>query len=189
MPRPDKFSHVVIRTHDVERLKDWYTKAFDLTVHAHSPGKAAIAGYDEEHHRFAFTLGAPEPGPDGRQQTTLKHVAYGYASLPALLAQYEHMKQNGFMPVETVNHGPTVSIYYEDPDGNGIEFFTERFATLEESKAFLYSEAFQKNMFGYYIDAERLAEQVAAGVDEAEIMRYDQDLADQFLAKRNANAS
>lgn len=184
MPSPDKFSHVVIRTHDVERLKNWYQKVFDLTIVAEKPGAAVIASYDDEHHRFAFTAGAPIPDADGRQQTTLKHVAYGYRSLGALLDQYKYLKANDVLPVETVNHGPTVSFYYEDPDGNGVEFFTERFDTMEGVREFIRSERFQRNLFGYYLDPEQLVKQYDDGLDPDEIMNYDQAQADEFAANR-----
>jgi catechol-2,3-dioxygenase len=189
VPRPDKFSHVVIRTHDVERLKQWYQKVFDLEILAEVPSVAAIAAYDEEHHRFAFTAGASEPDEHGRQRTTLKHTAHGFKSLNALLEQYKHLKALGILPVETVNHGPTVSIYYEDPDGNGVEFFTERFHTMEGCKAFMRSEAFQKNLFGYYLDPDVLVKQYEEGMPPDEIMAYEQQLADEYRASRLAEGS
>jgi catechol 2,3-dioxygenase-like lactoylglutathione lyase family enzyme len=189
VPRPDKFSHVVIRTHDVERLTRWYQTVFDLEIHVEVPSVAAIGGYDEEHHRFAFTGGAPAPDENGRQQTTLKHTAHGFNSLEALLDQYKFLKSQDILPVETVNHGPTVSIYYEDPDGNGVEFFTERFDTMEGCKDFMRSEVFQRNLFGYYLDADVLLKQFEEGVSADEIMAYDQQQADEFLAHRMAASS
>jgi len=182
MPRPLRFAHVVLQSYDMPRLLAWYRDAFDLEVLAQSP-RAAICTYDEEHHRFAFTQ-MPGEAPAVRQPSPLKHVAYAYGSLDDLVAQYRKMKALGHMPVECVNHGPTMSFYYEDPDGNGVEFFVDRFATMAESKAYMASESFQKNLFGYYVDPEEVARRLDAGEPHAQIMAYDQAASDDFMRSR-----
>lgn len=182
MVRPLRFAHVVLQSYDMPRLFAWYNDAFDLDVLARSE-RAVIATYDDEHHRFAFTQMPGQP-PAERQKSPLKHVAYAYGSLDELVAQYRQMKAKGHMPVECVNHGPTVSFYYEDPDGNGVEFFVDRFADMKDSKAFMASEAFQKNLFGYFVDPEEIGRKADAGVPHAEIMAYDQRAADEFMKAR-----
>jgi catechol-2,3-dioxygenase len=166
------------------RLAEWYVAAFELDVLARSP-VAVIATYDHEHHRFGFTQlrGEPQPLP---QRSPLKHIAYAYNSIADLVAQYRHMKSLGHEPVECVNHGPTLSFYYRDPDGNGVEFFIDRFATMEESKAFMSSEPFKKNLFGYYVDPQKVAAQSDEGVSAEEILRYDQAAADEMLKRLTA---
>src|ERR1700744_6178218 len=83
MPRPARFAHVVLQTFDLKRLVDWYTYAFDLDVSAQSD-RAVIASYDDEHHRFAFTL-FPGKKPPANDFNPLKHVAYAYNSFDELL--------------------------------------------------------------------------------------------------------
>lgn len=182
MPRPLRFAHVVLQSYDMPRLAAWYRDVFDLEVLAQSP-KAVIATYDDEHHRFAFTQMSGEP-PAERQASPLKHVAYAFGTLDDLVAQYRKMKALGNTPVECVNHGPTVSFYYQDPDGNGVEFFVDRFATMAESKAFMASESFQKNLFGYFIDPEAIARKFDEGLPHAEIMAFDQKASDAFMQAR-----
>ena len=179
MTRPKRFSHVVLQSYDMPRLYAWYQAVFDLDVLARNE-RAVIATYDDEHHRFAFTQ-MPGPAPAEKQRSPLKHVAYAYGSLNELVSQYRHLKALGHSPVECVNHGPTVSFYYEDPDGNGVEFFVDRFATMDESKAFIGSAAFQKNLFGYLIDPELICRQFDEGMPVEIIMRYDQNAADAML--------
>jgi catechol-2,3-dioxygenase len=90
----------------------------------------------------------------------------------------------GIVPDKFVNHGPTVSLYYSDPDGNGIEFFVDRFPTMAGAKQFMRSETFRKNMVGYPLDPELLLKGQADGTSETELMAYDQDLADAAAAAR-----
>jgi catechol-2,3-dioxygenase len=186
MTRPARFSHVVLQSYDMPRLYAWYQAAFDLDVLARSE-RAVIATYDDEHHRFAFTQ-LPGKTPVERPRSPLKHVAYAYTGLGDLVTQYRHMKALGHKPVECVNHGPTLSFYYEDPDGNGVEFFVDRFATMDEAKAFIGSAVFQKNLFGYLVDPEEVCRQFDRGVPSAEIMNYDQAKADAMLEQLKAHA-
>ena len=184
MPRPARFSHAVLQSFDMQRLWDWYREVFDLEVTAES-ARAVIATYDDEHHRFAFTQLPGSPVDRSPAPPTLKHLAYAYGSLADLVSQYRRLKDLGMKPKECVNHGPTLSFYYEDPDGNGVEFFVDRFATMEESKAFMRSPAFSKNLFGYLVDPEVVADQFDRGVPDAEIMAYDEAQADAFLTSRS----
>lgn len=182
MPKPLRFAHVVLQSYDMPRLAAWYRDVFDLDILVETP-RVTFGTYDEEHHRFGFTQLPGDPPTDGRP-SPLKHVAFAFASLDDLVAQYRKLKALGCLPAECVNHGPTVSFYYLDPDGNGVEFFIDRFATMEESKAYMVSEPFQKNLFGYFIDPETVAKQYDAGVPHEEIMAFDQQASEQFMRTR-----
>ena len=57
----------------------------------------------------------------------LEHVAFTYASLGDLLDTYERLRELGITPYWSINHGPTTSLYYRDPDGNGIELQIDSF--------------------------------------------------------------
>jgi catechol-2,3-dioxygenase len=182
MPRPMRFSHVVLRSHDMPRLSAWYRDVFDLDVMAQNDG-AVIATYDNEHHRFAF-IRMPEDAPAPRPVSPLAHLAYAYGSVEDLVAQYRRMKALGNTPVHCVNHGPTLSFYYEDPDGNGVEFFVDRFATMDESKAYMASDSFKKNTFGYFVDPEIIAGQSDERIGDAEIMRFDERASEEHVRSR-----
>ncbi|MGE3447552.1 MAG: VOC family protein [Microbacteriaceae bacterium] len=177
VPTPARMAHIVLRTYDMPRLRDWYCAVFGMEAVAENE-KLAFATFDDEHHRFGFAEIEGGPGATFPQPGTFAHAAYAFADLGDLLAQYKHMRALGFTPLKAVNHGVTVSIYYNDPDGNGVEFFTDRFATPAESRAFMTSETFRKNLFGYFIDPEELLAQWEAGVPDDEILAYDQEKAD-----------
>lgn len=63
-----------------------------------------------------------------------------------------------------MNHGPTTSIYYEDPDGNSIETQVDNFATVKEANDFMTGKEFLENPIGTDFDPEELAEQLRRGV-------------------------
>lgn len=70
-----------------------------------------------------------------------------------------------------MNHGPTTSIYYEDPDHNQLEFQVENFESVEESTQFFYSPAFAQNAIGVEFDADDLLRRFREGEPEAELKR------------------
>jgi catechol-2,3-dioxygenase len=51
----------------------------------------------------------------------LEHIAATYGSLGELLATYRRLATHRIEPYWSINHGPTISLYYKDPDGNRLE--------------------------------------------------------------------
>jgi catechol-2,3-dioxygenase len=184
MPRPDKFSHIVLNTLDVDRMMDWYGVVFDLEPILHIPGKVAIGGYDDETHRFAFMRSA-SPQSEGNMAVAngaLRHFAYGYHTLPQLAKQVIHLNSHGISPRSAFHHGMTLSIYYPDPDGHLIEFFTETLPTLRECRMFMQSDEFRKNIVGYPVDLDDVVRQFNSGVSVEKILEFDRRRADEYAA-------
>jgi hypothetical protein len=77
----------------------------------------------------------------------------------------------GIQPTVTINHGPTTSMYYADPDGNNIELQIDNFDTLEEAQEFLESDAFTENPVGILFDPDELAARFDAGEPVAELVK------------------
>jgi catechol 2,3-dioxygenase-like lactoylglutathione lyase family enzyme len=162
---PAKLAHFVLRTGQFATMVDWYKTVFNAKP-AFENDSLAFLSYDDEHHRVAI-LGIPglERQPDG--VAGVHHVAFTYASLKDLLENYERLAKLGIEPVYPINHGPTTSIYYADPDGNQLEFQVENFDTVEESGKFFYSEAFAQNPIGVEFDPADLLKRLRAGENEA----------------------
>jgi hypothetical protein len=79
---------------------------------------------------------------------------------------YRQRKARGIQPVWCVNHGPTTSIYYRDPDGNQIETQVDNFDTIDEANTFMASKEFAENPIGTDFDPEELIGKIRAGEDE-----------------------
>ncbi len=99
------------------------------------------------------------------------HIAFTYASLGDLLSNYERLRDLGIRPVYVINHGPTTSLYYADPDGNQLELQVENYDTVEESSKFFYSSAFAENPIGVEFDPDELIRRLRAGEPEADLKR------------------
>jgi catechol-2,3-dioxygenase len=173
MAKPSKFAHIVYRTRRYEEMIAWYEKVFEAKVQYRNPVLAFLT-YDEEHHRFAFanlSVIDPDGGAGaGRADAGVDHVAYTYASLADLVDTYTRLKREGIVPYWPIRHGPTLSLYYKDPDGNRIEFQVDSFATAEEANAYMLGEEFASNPIGVRFDPDELVEQFRKGVPEAKLL-------------------
>ena len=78
-------------------------------------------------------------------------------------ATFERLKNLGIKPYWCINHGPTTSMYYRDPDGNQVELQIDNFPTIEELTGWMRSGAFAQNPIGVQFDPDRLCERYRRG--------------------------
>lgn len=166
---PRKFAHVVYLTSAFEALVGWYERVFEAQAVFKDPNICFLT-YDDEHHRIAI-IRAPGLAPRAPDTVGVHHVAYTFASLADLFATYERLKASGILPSWAINHGPTISLYYRDPDGNQMEFQVETFDSVAESAGYLFTEDFAQNPIGVEFDPEALIQRLRAGEPEAELKR------------------
>ena len=154
--RPARFAHFVLRVRDIEQAVAWYEEVLGMEM-VHDAGKIAFMSFDEEHHRIALAETPVDaelpPGAAG-----LDHVAYAFDTLGDLLSTYKRLEARGIEPYWPINHGPSTSLYYKDPDGNGVELFVDNFATEAELKGWMKTETFEANPIGVRFDPEKLVE-------------------------------
>ena len=164
---PRLFAHFVLRTADRARLCAWYMKVLNARKVFENEFISFIT-YDDEHHRVAFVQ-VPGLVPPAEKAWGLAHVAYTLADLGQLLGTYRRLKADGIVPVRTINHGPTVSMYYRDPDGNQVELQVDAFDKAGAASYFA-TEPFAKNPIGVLFDAEKMCADYEAGVPESELL-------------------
>jgi len=157
---PVKFAHVVFRTPDLDRLVEWYCTVLNAHI-AMKNDFIAFLTYDDEHHRVAMVRDPriTEAGP-ATDHPGVDHVSYTYESLEDLVATYERLRALGIEPYWTIDHGPTTSLYYRDPDGNQVELQIDNFDSSEALHEYFRSGAFNENPIGTNIDVADLVARV-----------------------------
>lgn len=165
---PVLFAHFVLRSSNIQKMIDWYSAVLNMHV-VQRTDYICFLTYDDEHHRLGIVNLAGLKAPDA-QNSGLAHVAYTFANIGALLSTYARVKKLGIAPARCIHHGPTVSIYYRDPDGNGVELQVDRYATKEATAAYFQTEAFRKNPIGIVFDPEALVQAYEAGAPESELL-------------------
>jgi catechol-2,3-dioxygenase len=158
---PVQLAHIVRRTSRFEAMLQWYQTVLAAQV-VHSDGILAFLSYDDEHHRIAI---AQIPGLEDQPPMAAgtDHVAFTHADLGDLLYTYARLKSEGIEPYWCINHGPTTSMYYKDPDGNRVELQVDNFPTAEETNRWMHSGDFAANPIGVVFDAENLLARYKAG--------------------------
>jgi catechol 2,3-dioxygenase-like lactoylglutathione lyase family enzyme len=158
---PIKISHLVRRTSRYRELIAWYETVLGAHV-VHADEHLAFLSYDDEHHRIAIANmpGLPEQPP---LCAGTDHVAFGFADLGDLLQTYARLAGEGITPYWCINHGPTHSLYYKDPDGSRVELQAENFETLEECMRWMESADFAANPLGVIFDPEELLARYRSG--------------------------
>jgi len=124
MVKPMQLGHANIRVRDVERSEKFYTEVLGLTV-THRRGGTVFMSAREHSHELAIRgIGADAAGPDSSQVGT-NHFAWEMASFEDLQAMYRHLKAKGVHILHTRENAHSVGVYFNDPDGNGLEVYYE----------------------------------------------------------------
>lgn len=164
---PISLAHVVLRTANLQRMIDYWAIFLGATVVFQSD-IIAFLKYDDDHHRIAFIADpSAQPQLSGGKGAGMHHVAFSFASLSDLVQAYKQRKEHGMLPTWCVNHGPTTSMYYTDPDGNQIETQVENFDDSEEAEEFMQGALFRENPLGTDFDPEELDRKIRGGVEDS----------------------
>src|ERR1700688_2811502 len=126
--------HVLLRVADEEASKRFYQGALGF----------AVTEQDPEHGGVFMTLGDGVHTIDITQHATpheasrpergglvLVHIAFKVASYAALREAYAHLLENGVAIQRATDHVCQRSLYFNDPDGNGLEIYYEMPRALE----------------------------------------------------------
>lgn len=174
MKSPARIGHVVLKSYDVEALRTWYVTVLGGRVAYEKLPHHSFITYDDEHHRVAITRQSGPRITADPKAPGMHHMAFYFDSIRDLLKNYAELRDKGITPAFRVNHGPSVALYYSDPDGNSVEFGVDRFATAREAQDFI-DRIFDRNPVGVALDPEALIARMEAGASEEELMRYDED--------------
>jgi len=158
--RPARISHVVLRSHNVDRMIEWYCLVLNAQVVLRHRIISFIT-WDGAHDRLAFMPVAADkelpPPPAG-----IDHVAFELESLADLAATYRRLEPHQIHPYLAVNHGVATSLYYRDPDGNQMELTVDNFDSTELLNRWLDTGAFDVNPVGVVLDPIALVERIEA---------------------------
>jgi catechol 2,3-dioxygenase-like lactoylglutathione lyase family enzyme len=176
--RPIRISHVGIQTYDIPAIRDWYCKLLNGEVVIERIPYFCTVTFDDEHHRLAIGGLHGERQPRQNLAEGYSHSAFTLGNIFDLLKNYERARDLGITPRMVLHHGPTVSMYYYDPDGNRVEMLIDVFKTGDEAKAYMRGPVFTHTLgAGGHFDPEAMLARMKAGATEAELLYYDEEAA------------
>jgi catechol-2,3-dioxygenase len=108
---------------------------------------------------------------DAGALSRLNHFAFEYPTLAELFEAYGRLAGSSILPTVSLNHGPTMSIYYQDPDRNVVELFYDNRYTDEQIGEF-YAGGDRYVLGAIPVDPAQLAEQLHGGKPVAELTAW-----------------
>ncbi len=119
--------HVHLKVTDLERSVAFYREVIGLDLVQRYGRQAAFLSAGGYHHHLGLntweSLGAP-PAP--RRAPGLYHVAFLFPDRPSLGRAVGNVVAKGVSITGAADHGVSLAVYLDDPDGNGIELYWDR---------------------------------------------------------------
>jgi len=164
------FHHVNLKTNRLQEMIDWYEFVVGTRVTFQRHDLAFVTN-DAANHRIALGALNEYQDPEGRERHIgMHHTAFEYPSLDELLLTWVRLDREGVRPAFCLNHGPTTSFYYRDPDGNHVELQADNWDNSTQSGRFMHEDPrFLEDPIGKPIDPARLIEARRAGLSPWEV--------------------
>ena len=164
------FHHTTFATLKLDEMVEFYEKVAGLEPVYHGSNGAWLTN-DAANHRIALLALPGLKAPVDKGHTAgLHHTAFEYADFDQWLDNYERLAAEDILPFLNLDHGMTMSMYYQDPEGNGVEIQVDAFGDWSRSKEYMWaSREFDANPIGEYFDPEQIVAARSRGLDFAEI--------------------
>lgn len=174
-PRPITrpiFHHTTLSTLKLDEMVEFYENVAGLEPVYYSPGGAWLTN-DAANHRIALLALPHLKAPENKGSTTgLHHTAFEYADFDQWLDNYVRLAEEGIRPFLNLDHGMTMSMYYQDPEGNGVEIQVDAFGDWAKGKQWMWaSQEFGENPIGQHFDPEKLVDARKSGLTFEDIHR------------------
>ena len=122
-----RIGHVHLKVADLERALDFYCGVLGFQLTQRYGPQAAFVSAGGYHHHIGLntweSLGGKPPPPG---TTGLYHVAILYPDRATLADALRRLIEHKVPLDGAADHGVSEAIYLQDPDGNGIELYTDR---------------------------------------------------------------
>jgi catechol 2,3-dioxygenase len=119
--------HVVLRVTDCVRAERFYNGVLGIPICARFDENGMKMAFFTlgNHHDFAVMEVSGEGGSRSRSTVGLDHVAFNIGrNLDELREAKAKLEAAGITPTP-IDHEVTKSLYFEDPDGNGVELYVD----------------------------------------------------------------
>ena len=119
------WSHAVLYVKDQEKMLDFYTNTLGFNISdrgplaENAPEIVFMSQDPEEHHQIAMIQTRTDEAPSN----SVNHFAFRTESFDNVKALNGKLTAMDGIKIMPLSHGNTLSIYFNDPEGNGIEVF------------------------------------------------------------------
>lgn len=127
IPERTTIGHVHLKVADLERAISFYRDVLGFELMSRWGEEAAFLSAGGYHHHLGLNTWSSRGGrPPPRGHTGLYHVAILYPGRRELGEAVRRVLSSGVRFVGAADHGVSEAVYFEDPDGNGLELYRDR---------------------------------------------------------------
>ncbi|MEM6480509.1 MAG: VOC family protein [Pseudomonadota bacterium] len=124
-----RIGHVHLKVANLERAIAFYRDVLGFKIMQTSGQSAAWLSAGGYHHHIALNTWQSEGGdPPLPGHTGLFHLAILYPDRASLAQAVRKVTEAGIKIDGASDHGVSEAVYFNDPDGNGIELYRDRAA-------------------------------------------------------------
>jgi catechol 2,3-dioxygenase len=119
--------HVVLRVTDCGRAEEFYNGVLGLPICARLDEHGTRMSFFSlgNHHDFAVMEVSGEGSSDAESAVGLHHVAFKIGDDIAQLREAKALLEAAGVALRPIDHEVTKSLYFADPDGNGVELYVD----------------------------------------------------------------
>ena len=127
IPAQTRIGHIHLRVADLPRAVAFYRDVlgFELT-HTYGDSAAFLSAGGYHHHIALNTWQSKGASPPPPGHTGLYHFAILYPDRRSLAVALRRVIDAGVEISGSSDHGVSEAIYFNDPDGNGVEIYRDR---------------------------------------------------------------
>ncbi len=127
VPTNTRIGHVHLKVSDIERSLQFYRDILGFKVMQHYGTSAVFISAGGYHHHIGLnTWHSKGAGPAPGNAVGLYHTAILYQEKKDLAAIVKRLSSLNYPLTGASDHGVSLAIYLEDPDGNGVELYWDR---------------------------------------------------------------
>lgn len=127
IPASTRVGHVHLKVSELKRSLDFYCGLLGFEVTLLYGEEAAFISAGGYHHHIGLNTWFSKGGSKAEKNTVgLFHTALAYPSKRDLAVIYNRLKDSKYPLTGASDHGVSLAIYLDDPDGNGVELYWDR---------------------------------------------------------------
>ena len=119
--------HIHLRVSDLEQSIAFYQDVMGFELRLRYGADAAFLSAGGYHHHVGLnTWDSKGSAPVAKNTVGMYHVAFLYPTRRALAEVLDNVLNSGVKLTGKADHGVSQALYFDDPDGNGIEIYWDR---------------------------------------------------------------
>jgi catechol 2,3-dioxygenase len=127
IPAATRIGHVHLKVSDIDRALQFYRDLLGFTVMQYYGNSAVFISAGGYHHHIGLnTWHSKGAGPAPVNAVGLYHTAILYPEKKDLAAIVRRLEAANYPLTGAANHGVSLAIYLNDPDGNGVELYWDK---------------------------------------------------------------